>query len=87
MKIAKMTTNGQVTIPVEYRRALGVKPGDMISFTRRENGDIAIGKASVSAVQETDEAPARPMPDPKPPDEGRVRSAAWGRPKGNHFRK
>jgi antitoxin PrlF len=35
---AKITSKGQITIPVEIRRSLGVKPGDKLRFERQENG-------------------------------------------------
>jgi AbrB family looped-hinge helix DNA binding protein len=36
---AKITSKGQITIPVEIRKSLGVKPGDKIRFEQQE-GDI-----------------------------------------------
>jgi antitoxin PrlF len=35
---AKVTSKGQVTIPAEVRRALGVRSGDKIDFVRNEAG-------------------------------------------------
>jgi antitoxin PrlF len=35
---AKVTSKGQVTIPVEVRRSLGVKAGDTLRFERRPGG-------------------------------------------------
>lgn len=35
---AKVTSKGQVTIPVEVRRSLGVKPGDKLRFEPQEGG-------------------------------------------------
>jgi AbrB family looped-hinge helix DNA binding protein len=37
-KQAKVTSKGQVTIPVEVRRALGVQSGDKILFEHDESG-------------------------------------------------
>lgn len=34
----RVTTKGQVTIPKEIRDALGIEPGDEISFTETESG-------------------------------------------------
>jgi AbrB family looped-hinge helix DNA binding protein len=51
MDTAKVTTNGQVTIPVEYRRALNIKPGNKVLFFQRENGDVVIDNASVAAFK------------------------------------
>jgi AbrB family looped-hinge helix DNA binding protein len=36
--IAKVTSKGQVTIPVEVRKSLGVKPGDRLRFEPHEGG-------------------------------------------------
>lgn len=35
---AKITSKGQVTIPVEIRKSLGVKPGDKLRFEPHEGG-------------------------------------------------
>jgi AbrB family looped-hinge helix DNA binding protein len=35
---AKVTSKGQITVPVEIRRSLGVKPGDNIRFEQRDEG-------------------------------------------------
>jgi AbrB family looped-hinge helix DNA binding protein len=32
MELAKITANGQITIPVEIRKSLGVKDGDKVVF-------------------------------------------------------
>ncbi|ASK61517.1 hypothetical protein CFK37_04680 [Virgibacillus phasianinus] len=37
---AKLTSKGQITIPIEIRRALGVETGDQISFTINEHGIV-----------------------------------------------
>jgi AbrB family looped-hinge helix DNA binding protein len=44
-KEAKLTSKGQVTVPKEIRRALGVKTGDKLVF--EENGN----RVSVSAMR------------------------------------
>lgn len=36
MPYSKMTTKGQVTVPAEYREALGLRPGDRVWFTLRD---------------------------------------------------
>lgn len=35
---AKVTSKGQITVPVEIRRSLGIKPGDHLRFEHRKNG-------------------------------------------------
>lgn len=37
-KEAKLTSKGQITIPQEVRRVLGVQPGDKLLFEGDENG-------------------------------------------------
>lgn len=40
MPAAKVTSKGQVTIPKEIRLALGVEPGDRVSFVLRPDGVV-----------------------------------------------
>ena len=56
MNLAKISANGQITVPVEIRRTLGLKEGDKVLFFRRENGEIAIGNASALAIREAQQA-------------------------------
>ena len=35
---AKVTSKGQITIPIEVRKSLGVKPGDKLRFEEQEGG-------------------------------------------------
>jgi AbrB family looped-hinge helix DNA binding protein len=46
---AKITSKGQITVPVEIRRSLGVKSGDNIRFVQQES--------SIRVVRDTDENP------------------------------
>jgi AbrB family looped-hinge helix DNA binding protein len=36
--LAKVTSKGQVTIPVDVRKSLGVKPGDKLRFEPQDGG-------------------------------------------------
>ena len=48
MEIAKVTSRGQVTIPIILRRKLGIKEGDKVLF--EEDGDrIFIMNSSIAA--------------------------------------
>jgi len=38
--IAKLTSKGQITIPQEIRRRLGIRQGDQVSFEFEENGVV-----------------------------------------------
>jgi AbrB family looped-hinge helix DNA binding protein len=35
---AKVTSKGQITVPAEIRKSLGVKPGDHLRFEQHESG-------------------------------------------------
>jgi AbrB family looped-hinge helix DNA binding protein len=35
---AKVTSKGQITVPVEIRKSLGLKPGDHLRFEQQEGG-------------------------------------------------
>jgi AbrB family looped-hinge helix DNA binding protein len=43
---ARVTSKGQITVPVEIRRTLGVKPGDNIRFEQQKNGIRVVRDAS-----------------------------------------
>lgn len=42
MATAAVTSKGQITIPVEVRKKLGLKPGDRVRFIEGENGEFII---------------------------------------------
>ena len=50
MNLAKVSANGQVTVPVEIRRRLNLKEGDKIIFFERTNGEVVINNASTTAI-------------------------------------
>jgi AbrB family looped-hinge helix DNA binding protein len=50
MNLAKVSSNGQITVPIEVRRLLGIREGDKILFMQKENGDVVIGNASANAL-------------------------------------
>lgn len=50
MNLAKISTNGQITIPVEIRRKLSIKSGDKILFLQKSNGEIVIQNSSRLAI-------------------------------------
>lgn len=55
MNLAKVSANGQVTIPVEIRNKLLVKGGDKILFIEQD-GEIVIRNASSTAIVRTSDA-------------------------------
>lgn len=45
-QIAKITSKGQTTVPMEVRTRLGVGPGDSIEYVTQPDGQIMLRKAS-----------------------------------------
>lgn len=56
MNLAKISSNGQITVPVEIRRALGLKSGDKILFFEKSDGEIVITNASTNAIRKAQRA-------------------------------
>ncbi len=56
MNLARVSSNGQVTVPIEIRRSLGLKAGDKILFFQKPNGEIVMTNASANAVLKAQEA-------------------------------
>ena len=55
MELAKVTSKGQITIPVEIRRKLGIKNGDKILFME-EGGKVYMMNSSMDAFCEAQRA-------------------------------
>ncbi|MCD8005445.1 MAG: AbrB/MazE/SpoVT family DNA-binding domain-containing protein [Oscillospiraceae bacterium] len=51
MELAKVTSKGQITIPIEIRRFLGVKDGDKVMFVQDGNR-VVMMNASLNALME-----------------------------------
>jgi len=58
MNLAKISCNGQITVPMEIRRALQVKTGDKIIFLYKNNGEITIKSLNSMAITEASQKPA-----------------------------
>lgn len=56
MNLAKISANGQITVPVEIRRQLGLKSGDKILFMQKPNGEIIVSNASAKAIRKAQAA-------------------------------
>jgi antitoxin PrlF len=39
---AKVTSKGQITLPAELRKALGLKAGDTVNFRKNESGNYEL---------------------------------------------
>lgn len=50
MELAKVTSKGQITIPIDIRRKLGIKEGDKILFVE-EQGRVIMMNSSMNALQ------------------------------------
>ena len=50
MELAKVTSKGQVTIPIEIRKKLGIKNGDKVLFVE-EAGRIYMMNSSIDALR------------------------------------
>jgi AbrB family looped-hinge helix DNA binding protein len=51
MEIAKITSKGQITLPIYIRRKLGVKTGDKVLFVE-DRGKIYLLNSSMEALRE-----------------------------------
>lgn len=56
MNLAKISANGQITLPVEIRRSLGLRSGDKVLFLQNQNGDIILTNASSQAIRKAQTA-------------------------------
>ena len=50
MNLAKLSANGQITVPIEVRRRLHLEPGDKVLFVEKPNGEVVVAKAALSAL-------------------------------------
>ena len=51
MSEATVTSKGQVTIPADIRKALGLSPGERVVFTRLEDGTTVMRAKTRSILQ------------------------------------
>ena len=58
MNLAKVSANGQITVPVEIRRALKLKEGDKMVFFQKDNGEIVVKNTSLVAITEAQKSVA-----------------------------
>ncbi len=56
MNLAKVSANGQITLPVEIRRLLGLKSGDKVLFFQKQDGEIVLSNASAKAIRKAQAA-------------------------------
>jgi len=53
MNVAKVSENGQITVPVDIRRLLRLRKGDKLAFIEKDNGEIVINNSSQLSVQDS----------------------------------
>ena len=56
MNLARVSANGQITVPAEILRLLGIKSGDKILFFQNPNGEVVINNASAQAIYKAQKA-------------------------------
>jgi AbrB family looped-hinge helix DNA binding protein len=56
VNLAKISANGQITVPVEIRRLLGAKSGDKLLFIQNPDGEIVVSNASAAAIRKAQTA-------------------------------
>ena len=56
MNLAKLSSAGQITVPVEIRRLLRLREGDKILFMQNESGEVVIENASINAIRKAQKA-------------------------------
>jgi AbrB family looped-hinge helix DNA binding protein len=56
MNLAKISANGQITVPVEIRRMLDLKAGDKILFFQNPDGEVVVSNASATAIRKAQAA-------------------------------
>lgn len=51
IEVAKISSQGQVTIPSEIRKSLKLEPGDKIAFITNSNGEFILANASLLSLE------------------------------------
>ncbi len=74
MNLAKISANGQITVPVEIRRLLGLKSWDKILFLQKRDGEVVISNASSKAIRKAQAAFAGAAEDMGVSDEDDVQA-------------
>ncbi len=55
MEIAKVTSKGQITIPISIRKALRLREGDKVLFLE-QNGGVLMVNSTIEALKQAQEA-------------------------------
>jgi len=73
-RLSTVTRKGQITIPAEFRKALGLKEGDKVALSL-EAGEVKLSRTG-SVVEATAGALKSDMPPPSPQEERRAAEQA-----------
>lgn len=55
MEIARVTSKGQITIPVSIRKSLGLNAGDKVLFME-QNGQVILMNSTLEALRQAQDA-------------------------------
>ena len=58
MNLVRLSANGQITVPIEIRKLLGLKSGDKILLYQNKSGEIVLDNASAKALNKVQNAMA-----------------------------
>ena len=56
MNLAKLSINGQITVPVDVRNLLGLRTGDKILFAENSRGEVVVTNASNIALKKAQDS-------------------------------
>ena len=56
MYLARVSANGEITVPLGIRYALKLEEGDKILFFQKDNGEIVVNNTSLIAIREAQAA-------------------------------
>ena len=56
LEVARVSSKGQITVPIDIRKRLGIKEGDKVVFLENENGGITIANAAIVALDQAQKA-------------------------------
>jgi AbrB family looped-hinge helix DNA binding protein len=62
--LSTMTSKGQLTVPAEVRRTLGLKKGDKVAFVLKDEGEVALrvpDYPDIASLQGAGGSLSRPM--------------------------
>lgn len=50
MDVTTISANGQITLPIDVRKRLQLRPGDKVVFVENEQGDTVVVRPTVAAL-------------------------------------